>query len=503
MRSYVVTALLAAMMAVFVLVLVKRPRTAHVAPSPVSGLTSAAPSVSASAPVAKIDGGSDAQGDAPKVEKLLRVATLGWEIAAPALVENDGLSPGPKNAFGKDEVEVHLAPAEQASKIEAMLARGGDDPDGADVAVLPLASFVASYERLRALDPRVFLVVAWSRGREAIVVAKEGAIASLGERAGNVANDEVRVVSSNSEPANMMALTILDLAGVPMTRTKLVTAGSKDATGAQLSAIDRASSGAPTKLLLTSADVRLVPIVAIAPRGVIERRTASLRALSKGWFEGLERVKKDAPGAARAVAGTKGAPEAIALLERLGQLEPSNLRDDAQLLGLSGRGALTIARLFTRIFQIDRSLGVLTAPPPEEPPLDTTIVSALVRADPSLSSTGETAKDAAPEPAIVPAPKGATLLFARKIAEPKLDAEALALDLAFLTATFDRATVRVAVRGGAKAAKPIVLDARERFAAHPTRLVIIPNAAAFGAAGPDAGANLGAASALVEVWIGL
>jgi len=488
MRPYVVAAVLASMMTIFVFVLVKRPRTSHVAPAPTAVASTSASSGGDAG--AKGDAAGDATGDTVKIEKTLRVATLGFDIAAPAIVENDGVSPGGKCAFAKDEIEVHLSPTDQAPRIEAMLARGGDDPEGADVAVLPLAAFASSHERLRALDPRVFLVVGWSRGREAISVSKDGALATFTNAQNLSPQDEAKVVSSpTNENANMLALLVLDLAGVPSAKTKLVASGKEDR-GLLLTAIDRGTAGAPTKFLITSADTRLLPIVAIAPRGVIERRGNALRALSKGWFEGLDRVKKDAPGAARVVSATKGSPEAIALLERLGQIEPVTLRDDAQLLGLSGRGAITIARLFARVFQIDRAMGVLTAPPPEEMPLDTSIVAALVRADASLAAEAPNATTAQ-EPALTPAPK-ATLLFVRRVTEgtgSKLDTDALALDAAFLTAAFDRATVRLSMKGGLKAAKPIVLDARERFAASPTRLVI-------------GDANLGNASALLEVWLG-
>ena len=56
-----------------------------------------------------------------------------------------------------------------------------------------------------------------------------------------------------------------------------------------------------------------------------------MRDFAKAWLDGLERSRKDASNVARRLAnkealplgaGVGGAPEAIALLERLGQIEP-------------------------------------------------------------------------------------------------------------------------------------------------------------------------------------
>ena len=72
-----------------------------------------------------------------------------------------------------------------------------------------------------------------------------------------------------------------------------------------------------------------------------------MRELTKAWLDGLERSRKDASNIARRLAnkealplaaGVGGAPEAIALLERLGQIEPAGLAQQRALIGATPRG---------------------------------------------------------------------------------------------------------------------------------------------------------------------
>ena len=502
MRPYVVAVLLGAMMAVLVVTLAKRPKTDHVAPGYVATTTASAGDAGAGTGDARAgDALAGEAGDA-KIEKTLRVASLGWDLLAPGVVQSEGATPNDKTAFSR-EIEVYLTNTEQPVKIEAMLARGGDDPDGVDVAIVPLPVLVAAYERLRALDPRMFLLVGWSHGREALVAPKDIDLAKL---AGNdeAARQDVKLISQGNDASTMQALFAFELASVPSSKVKLLPLpnekekSDKSVAGAFL-AIDRGAQAQADarKFLFTSADAsRLLPLVAVAPRGVIERRKAALEAFARGWFEGMAKVRKDAPAAARRVAAVKGAPEAIALLERLGQIEPATLRDDTQAFALSGRLAVNLGKLFTRCFQLWRGVGVLTVPPPDEPPLDTTVVAELARTDSSLASAPGANKDvppALPDPTVAAAPK-ATLLLTRRIEQvkgdkaDKIDGEAIASELGFIAGVFEKATLRITVRGGLKGAKPIVIDARDRFSIAPGRLLV-------------GDAQLGSAVAIIELYL--
>jgi hypothetical protein len=337
-------------------------------------------------------------------------------------------------------------------EIEGALARGGGEPGGADLALVPLSSYVASYERLRALSPEVVFVIGWSRGREALFAADAGALAKL------PAAGEVKLAAASpTAPETFLSLVLLELAGVPASRVGIV-----EPRRAPLAAVHRtAKERPPGKLLVTSADTpRLLPIVAVAPRGLIAAHAAELEAWAKVWLAGVGKLAGDVPAGGRLVAGMAGAPPVLGIIEALGQVEFASLRENAAAAGLSGRGALTLDELFRTAWRIWRDAGVLTTPAPEVAPLYTGAVAQLVRADPAAA--------AAEPPRARPADEGArpaVLLVARaplgKDGRP--DEEAFVARIGLVAGVFDRLALRVGVLGDAKAAQRLADAARERF----------------------------------------
>lgn len=89
----------------------------------------------------------------PALDRSVKTVALGWEY----------LGPGAMTAQASSFTAVTAM-----SDVEAALAKGGGATGGADLAIVPLASYVASYERLRALAPEIVFVVGWSRGREVL-----------------------------------------------------------------------------------------------------------------------------------------------------------------------------------------------------------------------------------------------------------------------------------------------------------------------------------------------
>ncbi|HSO34878.1 MAG TPA: hypothetical protein VLT33_20255, partial [Labilithrix sp.] len=166
MKGYATFFLIAVMSLGLVFLLVTRVRAPYDAPAAdpeVVELVDAGDGGKTDA-AAPADAGA-AEAATPKpVERPLRVASLGWELVAAgvALTAPDGGPTGPL---------LELAPEATLDAVEARLARGGNDPVGADIAVLPLPAFVLAYDRLRALDPRAFVVVGFSRGREEVHAA--------------------------------------------------------------------------------------------------------------------------------------------------------------------------------------------------------------------------------------------------------------------------------------------------------------------------------------------
>jgi len=496
MKGYATFFLIAVMTLGLVFLLVTRSRKDHPAPGvdPAfievatapdggdGGATEGGPSV------ALADAALEAAAPARPVERPLRVAALGWELVAAgvALTAADGGATGPA---------IELAPETTLDAIEARLARGGTDPVGADVAIMPLPAFVVAYDRLRALDPRAFAVVGFSRGREEVHAAA-GALLKAPPGA-----DEVKLVAlgpataadatakaAGTESATLLGLFTLDLLGVSPARVRIVAPGAADAKAAPFAALARGAAD-ERKLAFTTADAsHLIPIVAVAPKKVLDENEPKLRELTKAWLDGLERSRKDASNIARRLAnkealplgaGVGGAPEAISLLERLGQIEPVGLAQQRTLIGAMATGPVTLETLAQRTWMLARAGGLTTSATPSPLPIDERVAAAIAPAPPP-KHTPEGDAGAADAGAFAPLPTGTTPLLVYRAVDPQSDAASVAAQIGFLSGVFERAAFRVTAKGGDKAARAIAAQARDRFDLAPSRLTT--------AAGEPAGA---------------
>jgi len=385
----------------------------------------------------------------PPLHRTLRTVALGWEWLAPGVVASDG-------AFKTAGVDASFANAASMDDVAAALARGGAEVGGADIAIVPLSSYVAAYERLRALAPEIVLVVGWSHGREALFGADASALVKL------PANGAVKLAAAAGQPETLHALYVLDLAGVAASRVELVDK-------APLVAVFRgAKQKPPGKLLLTSADTpRLVPIVAVVPHGFVHAHEAELEAWAKVWLAGVARLAGDVPAGARQVATIPGAPPVLAIIEALGQVEFASLRENATAIGLSGRGALTLDAIFKTTWRIWRDAGAIATPPPELVPVSTDVVAALVRTEPGAIVEPTRA------PAHVDAGKRPDVLLVVRVApgkDGKLDHDAIVNAIGVVAGVFDRLPIRVDVRDDAKTAELLAGMARDRFGLRPAQL---------------------------------
>lgn len=484
LRRKVVLGTLSAMLASLAGLMIFRGRVDHDAPA--APIASSPHAASSSGPVASAPASASASAAAsssatpsrPRIElgRDLRVAAMGWDIAAPVVVANDGLEPGKASLFAEAGVQVRVAVPSNASAMESALARGGEDRDGADIALMPLPDLVAGWERLRALSPRIFLVVGWSRGREALYTTRES-LAGAGTK------KDAILASSGNDSSAFLGIFVLDKAGIT---TKLATSldGKADFT-----ASDRANEAAGTshgRLLLTTADApRLVPIVAVAPSGLFEKHAPVLIEWSRKWMDGQARVQQDAAAAARKVAAMPGAPEPLVLVRRLGEIAPASLRDNARAAGLAGRSPVTIDRLFQECWAAWRAAGVLTTPLPEPSAIHPQVITSLVQSEPSGAPPGS------PSQEFKPRSEEAAPLFVARIGKGKLDDSALEGEIGFLAGVFERSVLRVGVagRGGLDDARTrkIVQAVVERFEFPPNRVV------------PSRAAPTGKEAAVVEV----
>ncbi|MFO0741930.1 MAG: hypothetical protein U0270_38895 [Labilithrix sp.] len=455
MKHYATFFLIASMSLGLVFLLFTRARESHNAPAEVIEVKApvadagpeAGPTVasSASAAPAAVDA---AAVDAGPAAASLRVATLGWELAAPAATLGATSS-------------VEVAPEASLDELEKRLARGGSDPQGADVAILPLPSFVMSYEHLSALKLQAFLVVGFSHGREE-VHANAGALLRAPPGA-----DEVKVVSGGSESANVLALFSVDLLGVAPSRIRMVTAEA-DVKAAAFSAVVKGTSDT-RKLAFSTADAsRLVPIVAVAPKAVLDAREKELQDWSKSWLEGLGAVANDVPGVSRKLAGKTdvrlasgvgGAPEALVLVERLGLIERVALDRETSIMGPLAKSPVTLETLMTRTWQLSRGAGLATAAAPDPLPVDTRILTAIAPAPKDAPAPTAPEGDAGAEK-FGPLPTGTVPLVMYRATDG--DADKVATQIHFLSGVFERAYFKVQAKGGEKAAKAIAAAARDK-----------------------------------------
>lgn len=402
---------------------------------------------------------------APK--RPLRVTALGWELLGPGVIANDGLAPGATSEFARVGLAVELSVAHTPDELAARLARGGGVSDGADVVLVPLPTFVASYEQLRALTPEVFFVIGWSHGRDALAADHDDVLLDADDRAGTV-----QLVGTPGQPATLLSLFALAEVGVDIDRVELISPLSEQAKHAPLRAFERSLQspvGATLdarELVLTSADApRLIPMVAVAPAGFVRSNTDDLARFARVWLTGVEQLRADVPEAARRIAAQDGAPEAVALLEMMGYVSFADLADAVRLAGLSGRGAVSLEVLFQRSWSLWREVGVLSTPAPEHAPLDNSVVArvALGEGAPVVFARQEPTR--AGERAI---------LVHRLPADRAIDEQALIDEIGFLAGSFARAEIELSVRKDKQASRRIVAEAIDRYDLDPDHVRVGP-----------------------------
>jgi hypothetical protein len=488
MKGYATFFLIAVMSLGLVFLLVTRSRKEYTAVPSVdpSFIESAQPLADAGADGGASEGGALAAGDAAAdaapakpTERPLRVTALGWELVAAgvALTAPDGGAvQGPA---------IELAPETSLDAVEARLARGGGDPVGADIAVMPLPAFVVAYDRLRALEPRAFVVVGFSRGREE-VHANGGALLKPPPAA-----DEVKLIAfgpataadaaakaAGTESATVLGLFALDLLGVPPARIRMVAPGSPDAKTAAYAAVARGAAD-ERKLAFSSADAsRFIPIVAVAPKAQLDANEGKMRDFAKAWLDGLERSRKDASNVARRLAnkealplgaGVGGAPEAIALLERLGQIEPVALAQQRAFIGASATGPVTLETLTQKTWSLARAGGLTTSAAPSPLPIDERVALAIAPA-PAPKHATDGASAGADAGAFAALPAGSTPLLVYRAVDAQSDAATVAAQIGLLAGVFEHAAFRVTAKGGDKAARAIAAQARDKYDLPASRL---------------------------------
>lgn len=300
------------------------------------------------------------------------------------------------------------------------------------------------------------------------------------------------MIGTAGDPAAFLGLFALDAAGIPASSVRLVAADARPEDAA-LAAVDRDAAPADAarrNILLTTADAsRLVPFVAVAQHGLLEKSNKALVVWARVWLEGAKKLASDPPTAARQIAASPGAPEPIALLKRLGQTGSASLTDNTRIAGLSGRGAVTLDALFQRTWRIWRASGLLATPAPESAPIATSVIAALVHSNPELITPsvgrGPTVPQATGKASS--ALDSLRVMITFRQAETKLDEAELINSAAFFAEAFERSSLRVSVMKSGNvdtvATKHLIDAVEERFDVATGRLSPAKKAIAKAAAG--------------------
>ncbi len=396
----------------------------------------------------------------PPVAVPLSVVASSWELLAPAVLPEHGGSN--ERAFVDAGVALSLSATSDPAELEARLGRGGV-AGGADVALMPLPVFVASYERLRALSPQVFFVVAWSRGGD--VLTGNGALMIAPPAKGKVV-----LAGRPGSAETMVGLFALEAAGVSAARVEqLATTAAPPGNALHSQQRRRSREIDARKVLLSTADaVHLVPIVAVAPKGVLVDKHDALVGFSRVWLEGVARLELDPPSAARKLAAHAGAPQAVDLIDALGWLEFVELPEMAAASGLAGRRAASLDVLFAETWTLWRDSGLLATPPPEHAPLNAVVIAELVGSS-STAGTPRTARRWAEHSG-----SGSPILVRRIPGHALDDAAEAALvgELGFLADVFARSRIRVWVPRDPETGHRVAVRAAERFGLDPEQIVV-------------------------------
>lgn len=366
MRKHVPSILLLAVFALFGYLVVRYSMAGEVTPNSKKGHRAGRAaaddgSLTASAPDAR----AKEDADAATLERPLHVASTRMELLAPGLLANGGARTEPGSHYDSHGLSVEFTTLDDLGQL---------DERDVDIAVVPLPTLVAAYEKLSDLQPTIFFVTGWWRGREALATPKAEALLGPGTY------DDVELRGSAGETATFFSLFAMDLAGIPANTISIT-----DETDSGYVAVDRASPEPETapdgyKFVLSTADARgLIPYVAVAPRTLVDTYPQPLRTWTRGWLTGRETLLDDRSDAGRTIAKEDPRSDESAISERLNQMTFASLRDNAELAGASGGQKTPLVSLFELSWRLWREVGVLADPAPSSAPLSKQTIVALLR----------------------------------------------------------------------------------------------------------------------------
>jgi ABC-type nitrate/sulfonate/bicarbonate transport system substrate-binding protein len=255
----------------------------------------------------------------------------------------------------------------------------GAEKGGVDMAALSVDRVAAWVGPLRDAAPRVVLLLARSRGEDALVAVGVGTLAELRGR---------RLGVCPGSPGQYFAMWLLMRAGLSLGGVRWVDLpssldaglalreGRADAVVGLRGDLEAAARDREGKTLATTADApHLIATVLVVRGEFAARYPDGVRRTERGLLDAAAATLKDPAPAARLlgeVAPSLGDP-----FEALRDDPPATLRDNLAFFGIRGQAPVTYDELFQSAGTLYARLAGAPPPPPAEETVDLTVLRSL------------------------------------------------------------------------------------------------------------------------------
>lgn len=300
-----------------------------------------------------------------KLSRPLKCAIILYGGMAGGLIANNGKAVNPDSIFSKDfDVDVELVQIDDMVEMANAFRAGGDN-GGVDLMVSTVDMFAMQYPQLASIKPVTILQTDWSRGADAIAVAK--GIGNVSQLKGK------KVAVAEATPSHFLLLYILSQAGMKPSdiNTVFTTSSIEAAQVFKAGKVDACVSWSPdvyiaaserpgaTILASTREATSLLGGTIVARGDIVASYPDTITAFVKGWLKGAEMANEDPEMAAEVLARCY---EGIRPEDATGMLMDVKLADAAgnrQLFELDGDALVGYDDLFNSASKIWKKVGLL------------------------------------------------------------------------------------------------------------------------------------------------
>lgn len=300
-----------------------------------------------------------------KLGRPLRCGIVLYGGFTGGLVANGGKPANKNSIFFKDYgLEVELVQIDDLVEMGNAF-RSGGDKGGLDLMATTTDMFALQYDQLQDIKPVTIMQTDWSRGADAIAVAK--GISSVADLKGK------KVAVAEGTPSHFLLLYVLSQAGLTgrdvkpiftnssIEAAQVFKAGKADACvswspDVYIAAEERQGS---TILASTREATNLLAGTIVARGDFASQHPDAVKAFVAGWMRGVERARSDEDTAAQTLVRSF---EGIKLEDAHGMLADVKLagaEDNRQFFGLDPGAVVNYDDLFFSASNIWRKIGML------------------------------------------------------------------------------------------------------------------------------------------------